>query len=207
MLFKKGQLSIFIVNLISLIAFTPFFIARRNYEFIIYIGVILFFVLLILSTNKKVNYPNVLLWSLTVWGIFHMAGGGILINGVKLYEIMLLPIVQAPYYIFRYDQFVHMVGFGIATFAMYYLIKPLLKEDLEKWTALSIVIIMAGLGVGALNEIIEFFATVILPKTGVGGYENTALDLVANFIGAIVAMTIILLREKPKSDKKIPIWR
>lgn len=167
----------------------------------------MFFLLLILSTNKGVNYPNALLWGLTVWAILHMAGGGIFIKGVKLYEIMLLPIVQAPYYIFKYDQFVHMVGFGIATFAMYYLIKPFLKEDLEKWTALSIVIIMAGLGVGALNEIIEFFATVILPKTGVGGYENTALDLVANFIGAVAAMAIILVRERTKSDKRVPMWR
>jgi putative membrane protein len=104
---------------------------------------------------------------------------------------MLLPIVGDPYHIFKYDQFVHIVGFGTATLAMYYLLKPLLREDLKKWTALSIVVVMAGLGVGALNEIVEFAATVLVPETGVGGYINTSLDLVADLIGAIIALFYI----------------
>ena len=45
---------------------------------------------------------------------------------------------------------------------------------------------MIGLGFGGLNEIIEFGATVISPNTGVGGYVNTALDLVADLIGALL---------------------
>ena len=57
---------------------------------------------------------------------------------------------------------------------------------------------MAGLGVGAFNEIIEFFATVIIPETGVGGYENTSLDLISNLIGAIIAMSYIKIKEKNK---------
>lgn len=55
---------------------------------------------------------------------------------------------------------------------------------------------MAGLGVGALNEIIEFFATVVVPETGVGGYENTALDLVADLIGALSATTLIAVTRR-----------
>jgi len=50
---------------------------------------------------------------------------------------------------------------------------------------------MAGLGVGALNEIIEFIIAQIVPETGVGGYLNTSLDLVSNLIGAILAMLYI----------------
>jgi hypothetical protein len=55
---------------------------------------------------------------------------------------------------------------------------------------------MAGLGLGALKEIIEFIMTVVLPNTNVGGCENTALDLVSNFIGALIA--IFYLKRKVK---------
>ena len=59
--------------------------------------------------------------------------------------------------------------------------------------SLSIVIAMAGLGVGGLNEIIEFIATVVMPETGVGGYMNTALDLVADLVGAVLAVIFLRL--------------
>lgn len=114
---------------------------------------------------------------------------------------MIIPIVGQPYNIFKYDQFVHIVGFGVATLALYYLLKPLIKKDNKKWVALSIVVVMAGLGAGALNEIIEFIATVIVPETGVGGYENSSLDLISNLIGAIVAMTYIIIKDKNNSKE------
>ena len=148
----------------------------------------------ILYTNKEVNYPNFVLWGLTLWGIIHMLGGGLrLSNGEVLYSLILIPISKS-YGIFRYDQLVHVFGFGIATLIMYVLLKPLLKKDIKKFTALSIIIIMAGFGVGALNEMIEFLATVFTPQTGVGGYINTSLDLVADLIGAILALIIIRVK-------------
>ena len=193
---KKGQLPILTTNVVAIAFFTTLFIQRENYEFIMYIGIIIFFLLVIYTTNKKINYPNSVLWGLTAWSLLHMIGGGIFIGDKKIYEIILLPIVGEPYNIFKYDQLVHIIGFGAATLAMYYLLKPLLKENLKKKVALSVVIIMAGLGVGALNEIIEFLATVVVPETGVGGYENTSLDLVADLIGALIAMFYILAKEK-----------
>jgi hypothetical protein len=39
-------------------------------------------------------------------------------------------------------------------------------------------------GLGALNELIEFTAALIMAQTNVGGYLNTGWDLVANFVGA-----------------------
>ena len=194
MLLKKGQLPILIVNAIALCAFTILFLSRESYEFILYIAVIVFFLALILATNRKVDYPNSVLWGLTAWALLHMSGGGLYIGGVKLYEIILIPLSD-EYQIFRYDQFVHIVGFGVATLVMYFLIKPLLRPDLDRFVALSIVVVMAGLGVGALNEIVEFAATVIVPETGVGGYTNTSLDLVSDLVGAILALVIIRVRK------------
>jgi len=193
---KKGQLPILIINLIYLIIFAIIFSFRKNYEFIFYVGVIVFFFTLIIYTNKKVNYPNSVLWGLTLWGFMHMSGGGILLkNGtMRLYELILIPISEY-YQLFRYDQLVHIIGFGVATLVMFVLLKPLLKPKLKKWTSLSIIIIMAGFGVGALNEMVEFIATIIVPDTGVGGFINTSMDLVADLIGAIFAMIYIRIKD------------
>jgi putative membrane protein len=193
MLIKPSQWPIFIVNAVGLAAFTLLFISRQNYEFLLYIGVIIIFLAVIVGTNKKVSYPDSLLWGLTAWAYLHMAGGGVYIGGEKLYALILIPI-SGEYGIFRYDQFVHIVGFGVSTLLMYYLLTLVLPERPKQWTAVSIIVVMAGLGVGALNEIVEFAATVIVPETGVGGYVNTSLDLVADLIGALLALVYIRLR-------------
>jgi uncharacterized membrane protein YjdF len=174
-------------------AFTVLFLSRQNYEFLLYIGVIIFFLFVIIATNRKVGYPDSLLWGLTVWAYLHMSGGGLYVGGKKLYELILIPISD-KYGIFRFDQFVHIVGFGVSTLLMYYLLTLILPERPKQWAAVSVLVVMAGLGVGALNEIVEFLATVIVPETGVGGYINTAMDLVSDLVGALLAMGYIRLR-------------
>ena len=47
------------------------------------------------------------------------------------------------------------------------------------------------MGFGAMNELVEFAATMTMPDTNVGGYVNTGFDLVANFIGASAACLLI----------------
>ena len=51
---------------------------------------------------------------------------------------------------------------------------------------------LAGMGFGAINEIVEFMAVLAVPDNGVGGYYNTAIDLVSNAIGATLAAVFIL---------------
>jgi len=192
MLIRKEQLPILITIIVMLLAFSVYYFAIKNYEFIMYIFVIAFFFVLILFTNNRVNYSNTSLWGLTVWGTLHMAGGGIHVKGDVLYKLLLVPITET---IFKYDQFVHIIGFGVATLIMFELLKPKLKP-LKHWTAISIVVVMAGLGVGAVNEIVEYIATLLVPETGVGGYDNTLLDLISDLIGALFALFIIRYREK-----------
>lgn len=196
MFLRRGQVPIVIVNLVYLAIASILFFSKKNWEFIIYIGVIVFFFVLIFLTNKRVKYPNLILWGLTLWGILHISGGSVFFNSgtLRLYDLILFRISKTlP--IFRYDQFVHIFGFGVATLVMYILLKPLLKKDLDRWTSLSIIIVMAGLGVGALNEVIEFIATILAPETGVGGYINTSLDLVSNLIGAVIALVYIRVKK------------
>jgi hypothetical protein len=124
-----------------------------------------------------------------------MLGGSVRINGDVLYNFMIIRL-SGNYPIFRYDQFIHIIGFGIAALVMFELLRPLLKTGVSKWWSLSIIVVAAGLGAGALNEIIEFLATVLVPETNVGGYINTALDLVSNLVGATIAMVVIRWKEK-----------
>ena len=60
--------------------------------------------------------------------------------------------------------------------------------------ALGIVLVMAGLGMGALNEILEFVVSISVPQSGVGGFINTSLDLCADLIGAVLGLLYIRLR-------------
>ena len=197
MFLAKKHLPILIVNLVALLGFGGYYLSKQNYEFILYISIIVAVLLLVLFTNKKVGFSNLVLWGLTIWGILHMAGGSVIIGDHVLYK-QILWLFSSQYEILKFDQFVHFFGFGVATMVMYELIKPLLG-DRSGWVRVSIVIIMAGLGVGALNEIIEFIATVITPETGVGGYINTSLDLVSNLLGAMVAMVLIYSLESKQN--------
>lgn len=189
---QRAHLMLLGVLLAVLVPFSVYFSFHQNYEFLLYVAVIVFFLFVIALTNGRVRYPLSILWGLAVWAILHMCGGGIRVNDGVLYGVMLVPLSdKIP--VFRYDQFVHIIGFGVATLLMFHLLRPLLRPDLRHWTALSIVVTMAGLGVGALNEIVEFIATLLVPETGVGGYVNTALDLVADLVGAILALVLIRL--------------
>jgi len=194
MLLKKSQIPIFIINAIYLLVAGIYYASRKNYEFIGYVGIVFLVLILILFTNKKMNYPNIVLWGLTLWGMMHMFGG-VKIGESVVYAKILINIVGEPYFILRYDQLVHLIGFGVATLAMFVVLRLHLKFPIKKWTSISILIIMAGLGVGALNEMIEFSTTIFVSETGVGDYVNTSLDLVADFFGAVLAMIYIRIKK------------
>lgn len=193
MYLRRDQLPILAVNAVILSIFTAVFTARGDYEFLFYVAEIVLFLFLIVASNRKLDYPNDILWGLTVWATMHLSGGGVYIGETKLYGLMLFTLSEA-YGILRYDQLVHAFGFAVATLVMYHLVAHQLKEGPRGWISLSIVVVMAGLGAGALNEIVEFTATVIMPNTGVGGYVNNALDLVFDLIGAVAAMVFIRVR-------------
>lgn len=179
-------------NLASITLFSAHFILSGNTEFLLYVGVILFFMTVIVATEERMKYPTRLLWGLTIWAQLHLAGGGLFVGGKKLYELILIPLVGSPYFILRYDQLIHIIGFVVATFVAFHLMTPHLKErSAPRGISFYLVIVMAGLGFGALNEIVEFSATVLFSETGVGGYVNTSLDLVADLIGALLAAIII----------------
>ena len=159
---------------------------------------------MILWKQRSVRFGLDILWGLTVWGLMHMAGGNIRVGDDVLYGLVLVPLVPA-YDILRYDQVVHAFGFGVATLIGHHLLVPYLREGITRWGVLSFLIVLMGCGFGAINEVIEFIAVVIMPETGVGGYTNTALDLVFNLVGAAMAAGVLRVRRESAVRAGCPI--
>jgi uncharacterized YccA/Bax inhibitor family protein len=102
------------------------------------------------------------------------------------------PIESLP----RYDQVIHAYGFFVATLASAECVRAAVAHDkpLRVGAGLAIAFSLMGMGLGSVNEIIEFVAVLTLPKTGVGGYTNTGWDLVSNAVGALSAAALLRLR-------------
>ncbi|MBS3078783.1 DUF2238 domain-containing protein [Candidatus Pacearchaeota archaeon] len=162
---------------------------KVNYEFIMYVSVLVFFMILIGWLNSKYNFSEGVLIGVSIWGLLHMLGGYLRVGDGVLYTYWILPFL-------RYDMLVHCFGFGFATLASYYILKPSLKKE-KLNLSMIIFLVLIGMGLGAFNEIVEFILVLTLPKTGVGGYNNTMWDIVFNTIGAIIAVVYIkFVKEK-----------
>jgi len=190
------------INLAFLLGFGIVFLNRQNYEFIIYEGVIIGVLGLIGISLHHIEYTPSALIGLTVWSALHLAGGGIAVGNGRLYDVMLIRLSTA-YPILRYDQFVHIWGFGASTLVMYSLLRRVPGRPNQHRVALGVVTVMAGLGVGALNEILEFIVSVCVPGSGVGGYINTSLDLCADLLGALLGWCWIVVLER-KNRGEVP---
>ncbi len=194
MLLTKRELPVLFVSLIYVPFFTWIALGRANYEFLLYVAVILVVGAWILWKQRRIKFGLPILWGLSAWGIMHMAGGNVRVGDGVLYDVILVPLI-AEYHILRYDQVVHMLGFGIATLLCHHLLRPFLRDGIERIGTLLFLVVLMGSGFGAINEIIEFIAVVAMPETGVGGYTNTLLDLVFNLIGGLVAAGWLARRE------------
>ncbi len=179
------------LNLAYLIPFTALFVGQGNYEFLGYVAQVVVLGMLIIATLNRTGFPIWLLGLLSVWSFLHMAGGGVVVGNEVLYRYVLIDLWRSGEdVILKFDQVLHFYGFFVATFVSYWLLVPQLRPG-ARVGVVAFIAAMAGMGFGALNEVVEFTAYALLPATGVGGYLNTALDLVANGLGAIVAAFVI----------------
>lgn len=184
-------------------------IASGNQEFIFYIVVMLALLALGTYVHMRVNFRDGVIWGLSAWGALHMAGGLLPVpaswpvNGDirVLYSWWLIPGWL------KYDQVIHAFGFGVTAIACWQALragiasltgKP--RKQIHSTFGLLILCWAASLGFGALNEVVEFAATLLVPSTNVGGYINTGWDLVSNAIGATLAILAIAIRHSKFGD-------
>jgi hypothetical protein len=203
-------------GLIRVAAFTASYLAvatagafaTGNREFVFYIVVMVVLAAVVGVVHFRIGLPESALWALSIWGLAHMAGGLITLpagwpthgpNQV-LYSLWLIPDRV------KYDQIVHAYGFGVTTWICWLGLQATLSGsgvDAGPTAGRLVLPWAAGQGFGAMNEVIEFAATLMVPETNVGGYLNTGWDLVANLIGATLAVVIIWIanrRSRPDSE-------
>ncbi len=126
-----------------------------------------------------------MLWGFDIWIVLHILGGLLPVGDSVLYSFILIDLIGEPYSILKYDQLVHFYCYFIAALLIW---KVATSLDQTSIVTASIITVLAASGIGGLNEIIEFLATVFIPATNVGGYENTAIDNTCNFLGACAAI-------------------
>lgn len=165
----------------SMILLTLFF---RNHEFLIYAVTVVVLVGVIYKTDRYFRYERPGLWMFNGWLILHILGGLASYQGVRFYDLILLDLVGEPYHILKYDQFVHFYCYAVIAILMWSVVRKLARADASV-AVVCVVNVLAASSLGAVNEIVEFLAVVLLDSQGVGGYTNTAIDLVANLLGAI----------------------
>ncbi len=179
-----------------------------NLEFLFYIAVMLVLMGAVWVVHHYVGLNGAVLWGLSVWGLAHMAGGLLVVpegwpvnaESRVLYSMWLLPGRL------KYDHVVHAYGFGMTTWVCWQGLRAAVRRRggvACPTFGLMVLSATAGLGFGALNEVVEFVATLLIPDTNVGGYRNTGWDLVANLVGATVAATLIwgLCGRTPVNDR------
>ncbi len=170
-----------------------FAVAHSNREFLFYGIIMLVLIGLVLLMDLRVRLATPLLWGLAAWGLAHMAGGTVKIPETwaepgsvgTLYNLRVHPWLP------KYDQVVHCLGFGLATLAGWRGLCVASWGTLRPTFGVLIGVICVGMGLGAINEVIEFAATRIMPRTNVGGFENTGWDLVSNLVGCVLAAVFI----------------
>lgn len=172
-----------------------------NYEFIYY-GLVMFALIgVTVAIDRRVRFPMWILWSFAIWGLLHMVGGTLPIpesvtepgTPRVLYNLRLHPSLP------KYDQCVHAFGFFVSTLASWRAVLVASKFVLRPNPGPIFGAALMGMGLGAVNEVIEFIATLVMPGTNVGGYANTGWDLVSNLAGCVVAALVIRLTDRGPS--------
>jgi len=164
------------------------FVGSGNLEFIIYVGVIVAIFAGTLAFHKQVQFPLWMLWLLSIWGLMHVLGGAVQIGDHVLFAHRIYPFLDlgGEFYILKYDQVVHAYLYGLVAVMAYHAIKQFFSITAGGYF-LAIVAVLVSTGIGGLNEIMEFFISLTM-ENGVGGYDNTMLDMCSNLLGAVVAV-------------------
>ena len=185
-------LSFFLAGLLTLLT-----LLFQNYEFLLYAITVILLVAVLYQTDRYFRFERLGLWLFNTWLILHTLGGLASFRGVRFYDLVLLDLVGAPYDILKYDQLVHFYCYVVIAILMWSVVQKIAKTD-ASLAVVSVVTILAASSLGAVNEIIEFLAVVLLDTDGVGGYTNTAIDLVANLLGAIAGTAFMYARRESR---------
>jgi len=206
---STAEFAVLAFTLLYLLASLIATLVLGNREFVFYFVVMCILIVAVGLVHLRVRFHPAALWGLSIWGLAHMAGGlmpipsswPILGENHVLYNWWIVPGLL------KYDQLVHAFGFGVVTWICWQSLQAAFTKRgiaIRPTLGLLTLCVAAGMGFGAANEVVEFFATLTLPGTNVGGYANTGWDLVANFSGSVLAAGLIVILSRAKESPVQP---
>jgi uncharacterized membrane protein YjdF len=192
---NTSRVPVILFSALYLLIGGAYFLQDLNIEFVVYILVIIAVLALVFGTVRFTKLPVTILWLISLWGLLHVLGGLVQTPDGVLFAYRIYPFIDrgGEFYILKYDQVVHAFLYGVLTGAFFLIFKRALEAKGSVWV-LILIAMMASMGVSAMNEIMEFLIAINLARNGVGGYENTLLDLIFNFSGACIAAVILFVR-------------
>ncbi len=126
-------------------------------------------------------------WALVAAAIINLAGGVLLVGGEPLYVLEVLGDL-------RFDKPAHLVATGLAALAVFDVLAGRF-EPATNLTMLRVLAVLVACGLGALVEVVEFAGTLVIENANVGDYGNNMADLVANLVGAVLAVPLMKRQE------------
>ncbi len=184
-------------------------LAISNREFLFHVAAVLLLAGVVSALHLRSGLTLGLMWMLSLWGLFHLAGGLMPLPRGWPYSgehAVFYSLWFIPGYL-RYDHVIHAYGFGAATWLCWQLLRAGVARaaapsptDLQATWGLLSLCALGGVGLGGVNEMVEFAITRIVPETNIGGYENTSWDLIANLVGATLAAIAIRLTARGDSS-------
>ena len=166
----------------------------RNGEFVFYSVVLVILISIVFVVHRRCHLSLGVLWGLSLWGLAHLVGG--LVPVPDSWPIEGSQRVVYSWWLVRgflkFDQVVHVYGFFVTTCLCWGGFSAIVRglepgKTLHPDVGILVLCAAGSMGFGALNEVIEFTATLLVPSTNVGGYVNTGWDLVSTLVGATAA--------------------
>jgi len=166
----------------ALVGFGAYGVMTGAPSTVAYLGTVLAVGAALLCLRRR-PLPGPLPLALAALSVAHLAGGLVRVGGNVLYNASPGPQVL------RYDHFVHASGVFLGTVVLWMLLAPEVEPGRRR--GLIVLSVLAGLGLGALNETVEFLTTIVHQGSHVGGYTNTGWDLVSNVVGGVAAGVLV----------------
>lgn len=191
-MFTKNQWLVVLFSALYLTLGGIYFLQDFNFEFVIYVGVIIALFVGVFATLKTTQFPVWMLWMFSFWGLLHVLGGAVATADGVLFAYKIYPFLDlgGDFYILKYDQVVHFYLYMLVAMMAHHVLAFRFKIPKNSFL-LAIAAILISVGVSSLNEIMEFLIAISLEENGVGGYENAMLDLIFNLLGAVVGIGIL----------------
>ncbi|HEY1671624.1 MAG TPA: DUF2238 domain-containing protein [Streptosporangiaceae bacterium] len=191
---SKAERGSVLVAAAAIAGFTGYGFATHSPSTVGYVSSVLVIAAAVMGL-RRVVLPPLLAAGLALAAIATLAGGLIRVGHDVLYNAYMGPYSPSlGTHFLQYDHFAHAYCSFVIVFACWFMLAAP-HAGTGRRGELVLLAVGAALGLGALNEMVEFIATLAHHGAHAGGYWNTGWDLVANFTGATAA-ALALARSK-----------